>query len=91
VFPAEWAALWECYVEGKVDPRSTSATLKQKVREAGVDLQNILAWATQQGARWEQAEEIQLLRRVFGEHYELDASGVLQSTRAATRGGPKSP
>ena len=91
VFPEEWAALWERYVEGKVDPRSTSETLKQKVREAGVDLQNILAWATQQGARWEQAEEIQLLRRVFGEHYELDASGVLQSTRAATRGGPKSP
>lgn len=91
VLPAEWAARWESYVEGKVDPRSTPETLKQKVREAGADLQNILAWATRQGARWEQAEEIQLLRRVFGEHYELDASGVLQSTRARPPGAVQNP
>jgi len=91
VFPAQWAALWERYVEGKVDPRSTPETLKQKVREAGAHLQNILAWATQQGTLWEQAEEIELLRRVFGEHYELDEAGVLHPTRARPPGAVQNP
>ena len=91
VFPAEWAALRKCYIEGKVDSRSTAETLKQKVQEAGADLQNILAWATRQGARWEQVEEIQLLRRVFGEHYELDEAGALRATRAQPPGAVQNP
>jgi len=91
VFPEEWAALWERYVEGKVDPRSTTETLQQKVREAGADLQNISAWATRQGAVWEQAGEIQLLRRVFGEHYEPDEAGALRSTRARPPGAVQNP
>jgi hypothetical protein len=91
VFPEAWAALWERYVEGKVDPRSTTETLKQKVREAGADLETILAWATQQGALWSQAEVIELLRRVFGEHYEPDAAGALRSTRARPPGAVQNP
>jgi len=90
-WPAEWTALWERYVESKVDPRSTAETLKQKVREAGSDLQLILAWADQQGAVWEQAEEIQLLRRVFGERYDLDETGALRSTQARPPGAVQNP
>lgn len=89
--PAEWTAQWERYVESKADPRSTAETLQTKVREAGVDMHLILAWAHQQGARWEQAEEIQVLRRVFEENYELDVNGERRQTRAQPPGAVHNP
>jgi transposase len=89
--PPEWTAQWERYVESKIDPRSTSETLKAKVREAGEDMHLILAWARQQGARWEQAEEIQLLRRVFDENYELAENGERQPRRARPAGAVQNP
>ena len=89
--PAEWATPWARYVEGKVDPRSTAETLKAKVREAGEDMQLILAWAHQQGASWEQAEEFQVLRRVFEENYELDEQGGRRQTRAQPPGAVQNP
>jgi hypothetical protein len=89
--PAEWAAQWERYVESKVDPRSTAETLKRKVREAGEDMHRILAWAREQGASWEQAEQIQLLRRLFEENYELDETGSRRHKRAQPPGAVQNP
>ena len=89
--PAEWARPWEGYVESKIDPRSTIETLQTKVREAGEDMQMILAWAQQQGAPWEHAEEIELIRRVFAENYEVDQQGKLQRTRAQPPGALQNP
>lgn len=89
--PAEWTAQWERYVENKVDPRSTTETLKAKVREAGEDMHLILTWARQPGAPWEQTEEIQVLRRVFEENYELDENGARRQTRAQPPGAVHNP
>ncbi len=89
--PAEWTPQWERYVESKVDPRSTLETLKARVREAGEDMHLILAWAQQQGARWEQTEEIQVLRRVFAENYERDENGERRQTRAQPPGAVHNP
>lgn len=89
--PAEWTAQWDRYVEGKVDPRSTLETLKAKVQEAGEDMHLILTWARQQGPRWEQSEEIQVLRRVFEENYELDENGERRQTRAQPPGAVHNP
>jgi hypothetical protein len=89
--PAAWAAHWERYVEGKVDPRSTADNLKAKVREAGEDMHLILTWAHQQGAKWEQAESFQVLRRIFEENYALDAQGQRQQTRAQPAGAVHNP
>jgi transposase len=89
--PTDWAAQWERYVESKVDPRSTAETLKLKVREAGEDMHRILAWAREQGAPWEQAEQIQLLRRLFEENYELDETGSRRQKRARPPGAVQNP
>lgn len=89
--PAEWTPQWDRYVESKVDPRSTLETLKAKVREAGEDMHLILAWAQQQGARWEQTGEIQVLRRVFEENYALDENGERRQTRAQPPGAVHNP
>ena len=89
--PTEWAAQWERYVESKVDSRSTTETLQTRVREAGEDMQMILTWAQQQGGPWVQAEEIELVRRVFGENYEEDQQGKPQQTRAQPPGAVQNP
>ncbi len=88
---AEWAALWERYVESKVDPRSATETLQAKVREAGADMHLMLAWARQHGAHWEQVAEVQVLRRVFEENYELDEHGERRQTRAQPPGAVHNP
>jgi transposase len=89
--PQQWASLWERYVESKVDPRSTIETLKEKVRQAGEDMHLILTWTRKQGARWEQIEPIQVLRRVFEENYELDEKGQRRQTRAQPPGAVQNP
>jgi transposase len=89
--PTEWAMAWERYVESKVDSRSTTETLQTKVREAGEDMQMILTWAQQQGAPWEHAGEIELVRRVLAENYEEDLQGKLQRTRAQPSGAVQNP
>ena len=89
--PEQWAGQWERYVEGKVDPRSSTETLKAKIREAGEDMRRILVWARQQGARWENAEPIQLLDHIFEENYQCDQKGELQQTRAQPPGAVHTP
>jgi transposase len=89
--PASWAPWWERYVESKVDPRSAVEALKAKVRQAGEDMNLILTWAHEQGAAWEQAGPMQVLRRVFQENYEVDAQGARQQTRAQPPGAVHNP
>ncbi len=91
VLPAEWTVQWERYVESKVDPRSAIEALKAKVRQAGEDMNLILTWAHAQGAVWEQAGPMQVLRRVFQENYEVDAQGARQQTRAQPPGAVHNP
>jgi len=89
--PAAWTVQWERYVESKVDPRSATEALQTKVRQAGEDMNLILTWAHEQGAEWEQAGPMQVLRRVFQENYEVDAQGVRQQTRAQPPGAVHNP
>ena len=91
VLPAAWAALWERYVESKVDARSTTETLEAKAREAGEDMQLILTWAEQQGEAWKQVEAIKLLRRVFAENYELDEQGERRRIKTRPPGAVQNP
>ena len=91
VLPTEWAAPWDRYVEGKVDPRSTVERLHAKMLEAGEDMHLILTWAQAQGAPWAEAKEVQLLRRVFAENYELDENGRRRQTRAPPPGAVQNP
>jgi transposase len=91
ILPAAWAAQWDCYVEGKVAPRSAVAVLQAKVRQAGEDMHLILTWAAAQGAPWVEAKEVQLLRRVFAENYELDDNGQRRQTRAQPPGAVHNP
>ena len=72
--PGGWSRLWERYVEGRVDYRADAETLGRKLGEAGRDAWELLEWlgggAPEECAR---GAQVQLLRRVFGEQFEVEA------------------
>lgn len=70
--PSFWATLWERYVESQVDYRSSAESLRNKLSEAGRDGWLVLEWISgaEQAAR-AAGEQVRLLKRVFGEHFEV--------------------
>lgn len=89
--PEHWEAMWEAYVESKIDVRIGADKLKAKSLQAAADMETILAWAREQDDDWMQAESMQVLQRVFQENYETDESGQKQQTRAQPPGAVHNP
>jgi transposase len=70
--PPWWPLLWDRYVDSQTDYRASLETLARKFVEAGQDAQQLLSWAAEEpGAKWAGGKRVQLLRRVFGEQFEL--------------------
>ena len=70
--PALWPIWWERYVENQLDYRAEPAVLQAKLDQAGQDIAALLAWLDQSPeAPWTKGAKVQLLRRVFGEQFEL--------------------
>ncbi len=70
--PTFWVELWEGYVESQVDYRSTLETLGRKLGEAGQDAWRLLEWLCQPAqSELARGAQVQLLRRVFGEQFEV--------------------
>ena len=84
--PVFWLGLWERYVESQVDYRAGAETLSRKLVEAGTDAWQLLEWLRQaEPAEWAKGEKVQLLRRVFGEQFDVVAG------QAAPRDKEKTP
>jgi hypothetical protein len=76
--PGFWIALWERYVESQVDYRANSETLGRKLGEAGADAWQLLGWlADPAQARRMAGPQAQLLKRVFGEQFDVVAGKAL--------------
>lgn len=77
--PEFWGALVERYVESKLDYRSSAEALKTRMNQAGADAFQALRWleslSDQAPAQGKQA---QLLRRVFGENFQVIENNVSQ-------------
>lgn len=72
--PLFWIGLWERYVDSQVDYRAGAETLSRKLVAAGTDAGQLLEWLRQaEPVEWAQGEKVQLLRRVFGEQFEVVA------------------
>jgi hypothetical protein len=70
--PPFWVRLWERYVESQVDYRASGETLGRKLGEAGADAWQLLEWLSQPSqADRASGVQAQLLRRVFGEQFEV--------------------
>ncbi len=70
--PGWWSVLWERYVDSQTDYRASLETLARKMTEAGLDARRLLDWASAAEPKpWGQDKQMQLLRRVFAEQFEL--------------------
>lgn len=70
--PLFWGGLWERYVESQADYRASAETLGHKLAGAGTDAWQLLEWLSgPEAAPWAAGPQAQLLRRVFGEQFEV--------------------
>lgn len=84
-----WNSLWEEYVLGKVDFKSSKETLKKKTREVGLAISEILNHFRESPEM--NLPEMQLLVRVFQENYELDADGKWKQSPKSKPGSVQNP
>lgn len=68
--PSWWEQLWERYVGSKLDYRTETSVLKDKMNQAGVDGVTVLAWVGKlSDATVAEGAQIKLLQRVLEENY----------------------
>ncbi|MEN6338418.1 MAG: transposase [Phycisphaerales bacterium] len=69
-----WELLRERYLDSEIPWRQlTKETLAEKFRQAGRDMQALIAWVEGQ-TTWDEQDKTSLLRRVFGEQFEVVAA-----------------
>src|SRR5258707_11940424 len=69
--PDFWALFWERYVESKLDYKSGIEVLKTKQRQAGQDCLRLLQWLEPMAPELRYGRQVDLLREVFAQQYEL--------------------
>jgi transposase len=83
--PKFWAALWERYVDSQLDYRTSAETLGRKMAEAGSDCWLVLEWLSGPGqAQRAAGEQARLLKRVFGEQFEVVAGSPAPLSKEKT-------
>jgi len=80
--PDFWERLWTLYVQSEVGWRLSQAERDSRFRQCGQDMQELLEWIDKSDAKLSEIESIKLLRRVFGEQFEV-VEGSLQSRRTS--------
>jgi len=84
-----WMCMWDEYVLGKVDFRSSVAALKTKVQRVGEDIGELLVFF--EGSPEMELPEMALLAQVFSENYEPDEHGSWQQTPKSQPGSIQNP
>jgi hypothetical protein len=91
VRPEAWSLWWERYVESKPDYKAKTEILRLKMDQAGVDVYELLSWSGELSEQVRESEAVELLRRVFEEHFEFTQdSGVVQR-RSVPAGAVQNP
>jgi len=92
--PEFWGVLWERYVESKLDYRAGEEELRNKMGQAGEDIQRLREWVEGQKERQEvlkEAGQMKLLGRVFEEQYVVKEAGGIEVRREEAVGAVKNP
>jgi len=69
--PAFWDRQWELYVESKLDWRLGKTERDRRYRQCGQDMRELLEWLDRNDPKLAEREAVKLLRRVFGEQFEM--------------------
>lgn len=80
--PGFWEKLWTLYVQSEVGWRLSQAERDSGFRQCGQDMQELLEWIDNHNPKLAAMASIKLLRRVFGEQFEV-VEGALQSRRTS--------
>ena len=67
-------------MQSKVDWRLTKAERERRYRQCGQDIKELLEWIERTDRKLGELESVKLLRRVFGEQFEV-IDGVVQGRR----------
>ena len=78
--PEFWERLWALYVQSEVDWRLSKAERDSRYRQCGQDMREMLEWIDKNDPKLGEMEAVKLLRRVFGEQFEV-IEGTVQSRR----------
>jgi hypothetical protein len=91
--PEFWEALWERYVDNKLDYKSNEETLQAKRRQAGLDAGRLLQWVERQdgGPGAGPGQPVALLRTVFGQQYERGPDGAIEPVTVHATGVVQNP
>jgi hypothetical protein len=90
--PAFWPRQWERYVESKLDYRLERAALEVKMKEAGQDGHELLAWVQRlSDETLPQRSAVQLLQRALAENFQGASEGKLAPTPCQPSGAVQNP
>jgi transposase len=92
--PEFWEVLWERYVESKLDYRTSEVELKNKMQQAGEDIQRLRKWVEGQKEKGEvikEAAQMKLLDRVFEEQYAIQGAEAIEVLREQPVGAVRNP
>jgi transposase len=83
--PEFWGRLWEFYVESNLDWRLSKTEQANRHRQCGQDMRDLLEWIDRTDPKLAEREAVKLLRRVFGEQFEVVEGKLELSTRRPSR------
>ena len=66
-----WGLFWERYVENKLDYRTEVEVVKNKHRQAGQGCLCLLQWLEPMTPKLRYGRQVDLLRQVFAQQYQL--------------------
>ena len=66
-----WSRLWEFYVESNLDWRLSKPEQANRHRQCGQDMRDLFDWIARTDPKLAEREAVKLLRRVFGEQFEV--------------------
>jgi transposase len=90
--PPFWTALWERYVESKLDYRAEAGVLLQKMQAAGQDGAQLLDWVGQLAdPQPRQGTQVQLLHKVWTEQFERPEAGTVEQRPNQPAGAVQNP
>jgi len=92
--PEFWDILWERYVGSKLDYKTPEVELKNKMQQAGEDIQRLRKWLEGQEEKREvikEATQMKLLYRVFEEQYAVKEAEAIEVRKEEPVGAVKNP
>jgi hypothetical protein len=89
--PEFWEAVWERYVENKLDYKSSEETLQAKRRQAGADCWRLLQWVEPLEIEIRQSKQVALLREVFAQQYTVEENGKIEPVKVHATGVVQNP